>query len=85
MYVVWKYTLQHGENHIEMPRNPKFLTLGERNGNIVVWALVKPDRGNKPLRVDVVMTGETAPSETAGMYIGTVTAKSLVFHGFWIR
>ena len=85
MFRVWKYTLDHGTNNLMMPRNPKFLHLGEQHGTIMMWALVDTHAAMQSVQVDVVQTGEEAPNANGGMHIGTVTARTMVFHGFWIR
>ena len=54
MYRVWKFPLDVGENKLEMPRNPKFLHLGEQHGIIMVWALVNTSEPVATVDVDVV-------------------------------
>ena len=87
MYRVWKFPLDVGENKLEMPRNPKFLHLGEQHGTIMVWALVATNQPVAIVQVDVIATGHVAPSENEGMHIGTIQMKggTYVYHVFRMR
>jgi hypothetical protein len=78
MRTVWKYQLDVGRNLLEVPRNPKWLAVGQQNGRMMVWVEVDDEANEVTYELQVVGTGCVAPS--AGRYIGTVQTPPYVRH-----
>ena len=82
--IIFKYPLEPGENQIEMPQNPQFLSVGyQAHDKVVLWAMVNPNSPRQLQTFHVVPTG--VPFDVAwDKFIGTVQMPSplgeLVFH-----
>ena len=76
MREIWKYPLEiTGEQEIDVPLPADFLSVGERKGRLVLWALVDPSMKAVPRTVLTRRTGQPLPEPDAKL-IGTVVMPS---------
>jgi hypothetical protein len=77
---VWKYDLEPGPNHLDLPIGAQILAVGEQGHQIVCWATVEPQGAEQPRHIHVTGTGVGFPVGQF-TFIGTVQSRSgLVFH-----
>jgi hypothetical protein len=83
--VIWKYTLDPGENRIEMPGLVRPLCVRFQSSWIFLWCVVQPEENKTIHRFYVAMTGMLLPTGL-GSYIGTDESVSgIVAHVFELR
>jgi hypothetical protein len=82
---IWKYPLIHTSlpQEIKVPVGADLLSVGEQDGDIVLWAAVDPDCEPTATRqITIVGTGKTIPDGIL-RFIGTVQKQSgTVYHIF---
>lgn len=82
---IWKYPLKlTDEQIIEMPAGTP-LSVGEQDGQLMLWALVEPDKPMLARRIRIIGTGHPIDGERVlGSFLGTIQSNlGLVWHIFW--
>lgn len=89
MRLIWKYPLDiKDEQVVDLPINAQLLSVQEQNGQIVLWAIVEPNRVTEEIKVRIYGTGHPlAVQDDLFSYLGTVQTSggSLVWHVFFTR
>jgi Tfp pilus tip-associated adhesin PilY1 len=84
-WTIWKFEFNvTDEFTLEMPGEPKFLTVQMQYQRPVLWAIVQANAPNKQHRFRIVGTGNPIPAEILGSlrYIATFQDSILVWHMF---
>lgn len=84
---IYKWSLTHGINRIEMPRSACVINVAAQENTPVLWALLDDRRILMSTRMfRVVMTGEEFDRCKQEKYIGTLTCvNGIVMHVFEIE
>lgn len=85
MITIWKFPIEvTDEQVIEVPRDPKWLTVQTQAGTPCLWALVNTDNPKSKVTVKVVGTGHDASKVLGSHHVGTfqIPQHGLVFHVF---
>ncbi len=79
---IWKFPIEvTDEQHVNMPRGAKVLTVQFQAGSITIWALVDPTASKVKRRVRVVGTGNPCDVDRFD-HIGSVQTPPFVWHVF---
>lgn len=80
MRTIWKFVLRiTDEQSIDMPEGGCPMSVGEQNGNLVLWAEVDASRPTRAFPIRIVGTGNPFSGEV--IHIGTVPmSNGLVWH-----
>ncbi len=68
---IWKFTLEPGDQTVEMPRNAKLVHVGAQGNECCVWFEVAPESERIARAFRVVMTGEEYDDSLGFMPLGT--------------
>lgn len=81
MKTIWKFTLEHGGETIEMPQGAVILTAREQGESICLWAEVDTQALYERRSFMVYGTGHQMPNYKM-KYIGTASLEggALIFH-----
>ena len=85
MHRIYKYVLLEADNQsIGMPTGAEILSVGEQNGELVMWARVNPDNPHGLRNIVIKGTGHPIGAHELGRFIGTVIMLGgrLVWHVF---
>lgn len=85
--LIWKYELEiTDKQELTVPRGAKFLSAGNQDGKLCVWASVDPKVAkhgdNETVTLSVIGTGNPFIPEDAGTYLDTVIMPPFVWHVF---
>jgi len=82
--VIWKYLIPGSSNELDIPKNSRLLSVGLKDKEIYLWALVDPEAEQESKIVHVFATGEGITYNTGALkFIGTVIDEDgLVWHVF---
>lgn len=85
--IIYKYTLSHGINRVEMPSAARVINVAAQENTPVMWALFDDRRILTSTRMfRVVMTGEEFNRGEYEKYLGTLTCvNGIVMHVFEIK
>ena len=75
---IFKYELDPTGDWIAIQEGAEILSVGVQNSNIMMWALVDPERPMIQRKFNVYGTGHKI--HYPGKFIGTVFMDNLVFH-----
>ena len=81
---IYKFTLPActGKYLLPMQEGSKILDVQFQNGDIVIWAIVSPEKYKVNRKIEIYFTGRSLPVDP-GEYIGTVQSTTgLVYHLF---
>lgn len=84
MQTIYKYPIEVTDNqHINIPRDGKILTVQVQGGQPCLWVLVDPDNDPEDRHIEVFGTGHPI-SDDERDYIGTfqMHGGALIFHVF---
>jgi hypothetical protein len=81
MNVILKYPLEPGPQRVQMPRYARLLHVGEKAGQLVLWAWVHTDEPPLERRIRVHGTGHPL-GVYPGIYVGTAIVGPYVWHVF---
>lgn len=80
---IFKYQLEALDNEVAMPIDSVILSVGEQNGEVVMWAMVNEASTAGIRKITVVGTGwGLKNSMTRRHYLGTVQVGAYVWHVF---
>lgn len=84
---IWKFDLEFLDMQpIKMPENAEILSVGEQDGKLKIWALVKPDNAKVTRDFEIFGTGHNVYCDMGieRKFMGTVQMKEhgLVWHIF---
>ena len=84
---IWKFDLEFLDMQpIKMPENAEILSVGEQDGKLKIWALVKPDNAKVKREFEIFGTGHNVYCDMGieRKFLGTVQMKEqgLVWHLF---
>lgn len=85
MKKIFKYNLQTGVKTVMIPEGSEILCVKRQLNEPVMYALVDPDKPERPIQVCVYGTGHPIPDDN-GRYIGTIMVHGIIcWHIFVIE
>ena len=81
--LIWKYTINHINPMIRIPRGSTILSVGVQNEEIQVWVVAGPSEDLETFHFLIAATGHPTEEKLKDLtFIGTVFQGSLVWHIF---
>lgn len=86
MRTIWKFPLEVTDlQTIQMPVDAHFLSVGQQDDELMLWALVDPENQLIPTTFAIYGTGHPiGAAESDEYHVGTVQVGPYVWHVFYV-